>query len=149
MAAVAIEGDNTAEIKKGILKFQEINRQHEENMKQLDAQNAQMLQQYELDKIAAKGQQDRETLALEKYLDGQIEEMKAVLSSTGGLNNKAVDTAAVDAAKTAIEREKIAVEREKVGAQIQANNQKFASDIYKADMSYKVAKQNKNRFDKK
>ena len=75
--------------------------------------------------------------------------MKAVLSSTGGLNNGAVNTAAVDAAKTAIEREKIAVEREKVGAQIQANNQKFASDIYKADMSYKVAKQNKNKFDKK
>lgn len=149
MAAVAIEGDNTAEIKKGILKFQEINRQHEERMKQLDAQNAQMLQQYELDKIAAEGQQDRETLALEKYLDGQIEEMKAVLSPTGGLNNGAVNTAAVDAAKTAIEREKIAVEREKVGAQIQANNQKFASDIYKADMSYKVAKQNKNKFDKK
>ena len=34
-------------------------------------------------------------------------------------------------------------------SKIQANNQKFASDIYKADMSYKVAKQNKNRFDKK
>lgn len=37
-------------------------------MKQLDAQNAQALQQYELDKIQAQGEQDRQTLSLENIL---------------------------------------------------------------------------------
>lgn len=150
MAAVAIEGDNSAEIKKGIMKFQEINRQHEEQMKQLDAQNAQMLQQYELDKINAQGEQNRQTLALEKYLDSQIESVKAMLSSTGqGNDMSAYIQNQANIAKNNIEHEKIAVEREKINNDAKAQQMKFAVDKYKADMQYKVAKENKNRHDNK
>ena len=150
MAAAAIDGDNTAEIKKAINKFQELNRQHEEHMKQLDAQNAQALQQYELDKIQAQGEQDRQTLSLEKYLDSQIEAVKAMLSSTGG--DSAASLAATNAANVAknnIEREKVMNERQKIANDAKAQQLKAATDVYKADTQYKIAKENKNQYDKK
>ena len=150
MAAAAIDGDNTAEIKKAINKFQELNRQHEEYMKQLDAQNAQALQQYELDKIQAQGEQDRQTLSLEKYLDSQIEAVKAMLSSTGGDSAASLAaTNAANAAKNNIEREKVMNERQKIANDAKAQQLKAATDVYKADTQYKIAKENKNQYDKK
>ena len=150
MAAAAIDGDNTAEIKKAINKFQELNRQHEEQMKQLDAQNAQALQQYELDKIQAQGEQDRQTLSLEKYLDSQIEAVKAMLSSTGGDSAASLAaTNAVNVAKNNIEREKVMNERQKIANDAKAQQLKAATDVYKADTQYKIAKENKNQYDKK
>lgn len=150
MAAAAIDGDNAAEIKKAINKFQELNRQHEEQMKQLDAQNAQALQQYELDKIQAQGEQDRQTLSLEKYLDSQIEAVKAMLSSTGGDSAASLAaTNAANAAKNNIEREKVMNERQKIANDAKAQQLKAATDVYKADTQYKIAKENKNQYDKK
>ena len=153
MAAVAIEGENSAEIKKQLDELAELNQEHEEQMKQLDAQNAQMLQQYELDKIAAKGEQDRQTLELEKYLDSEIEMIKAnanIMSFDNGLSDatKAAAEQRMQEASNNLEQQKIGMERERMYLEAQAKDKEIAAKMYDSDIKLKVAKENKNRFDK-
>lgn len=76
----------------------------------MEQQMEQMKQQNELAKIQAKGEQDRETLALEKYLDSEIESLKAMLSS----DDASFPTGKLDEIKESIEREKLNIEREKI-----------------------------------
>lgn len=153
MAAAAIEGENSAEIKKQLDELAELNQEHEEQMKQLDAQNAQMLQQYELDKIAAKGEQDRQTLELEKYLDSEIEMIKAnanIMSFDNGLSDatKAAAEQRMQEASNNLEQQKIGMERERMYLEAQAKDKEIAAKMYDSDIKLKVAKENKNRFDK-
>lgn len=153
MAAAAIEGENSAEIKKQLDELAELNQEHEEQMKQLDAQNAQMLQQYELDKIAAKGEQDRQTLELEKYLDSEIEMIKAnanIMSFDNGLSDatKAAAEQRMQEASNNLEQQKISMERERIYLEAQAKDKEIAAKMYDSDIKLKVAKENKNRFDK-
>ena len=122
-------------------------------MKQLDAQNAQMLQQYELDKIAAKGEQDRQTLELEKYLDSEIEMIKAnanIMSFDNGLSDatKAAAEQRMQEASNNLEQQKIGMERERIYLEAQAKDKEIAAKMYDSDIKLKVAKENKNRFDK-
>ena len=72
MAVAAVEGDNIAKISKLIDGFQKQKEQHEVEMKQLDQQLEQMRQEFELQKIAAKGEEDRKTAELEGYIKEQI-----------------------------------------------------------------------------
>ena len=144
MAAIAIEGDNTAEIKQAIKKFQELKRQHEMQMKQMDQELEQLRQQGELVKIQAKGEQDRETISLEKYLDGQIEATKAILNGSSSTGSQTVDYY-----QNNLEREKLAFEREKANAERDIKREEIAAKRYDSDIKLKVAKQNKNKYDKK
>lgn len=143
MAAAAIEGDNTAEIKKAIKKFQEAKQNYEAQIKQMDQQLEQMKQQFELQKIEAKGKQDRETVSLEKYLDSQIEALKAAMddSSTGKLN--------ADTITNNIEREKLNIEREKLNAETRLKQEEINARKYDSDVKLKIAKANKNKYDRK
>lgn len=154
MAAIAIEGDNSSEIKQQILKFQKLKQQHEEQLKQLDAQNAQMIQEYELQKIAAKGEQDRQTLQLEKYLDSEIEMIKAnanIMSFDNGLTErtKAEAEKRMQEASNNLEQQKINLEREKMNIENNIKNKEIAAKVYDSDIKLKIAKQNKNKYDVK
>lgn len=154
MAAIAIDGENAASIRKKILEFQKLKEEHEIQMQQLEAQNAQMLQQFELDKIAAKGEQDRETLQLEKYLDGEIEMIKAnanIMSFDNGLSEqtKAQAEERMNQANINLEQQKLQVEHEKIAADREAKRQDTAAKIYDSNIKLQVAKQNKNKYDSK
>lgn len=154
MAATAIEGENSVEIKRQLDALAEINQQHEEQMKQLDAQNAQMLQQYELDKIAAKGEEDRKTIELEKYLDSEIEMIKAnanIMSFDNGLSDatKAAAEERMEMASNNLEQQKINMERERINAETKIKEKEIAAKMYDSDIKLKVAKQNKNKYDTK
>lgn len=51
MAIAAIAGDNVASIKKLIMKFQELQQQHEQSMQQLEQQTKQMEAEFEIQKL--------------------------------------------------------------------------------------------------
>lgn len=153
-AAAAIEGDNSAEIKRAMDELADLNQQHEEQMKQLDAQNAEMLQQYELDKIAAKGEEDRKTLELQKYLDSEIEMIKAnanIMSFDNGLSDatKAAAEQRMEEASNNLEREKINLQREEMATNAALKNKEINAKIYDSDNKLKIAKANKNKYDSK
>lgn len=145
MAVAAIEGDNSADIKKMIMKFQQIKIQNEQTMKQMEQQIKQMEQEFELKKISATGEQNRQTIALEKYLDSQIEQLKVFTSGDNGAENYMTTQANI--AKNNIEREKLNIERDKNRTDAEINKEKIKADIYKADTQYKIAKANKNKYD--
>ena len=100
-----------------------------------------------------KGEQDRETLRLEKYLDGQIEAMKAnanIMSFDNGLSeiekNQAEER--MESARQNLERMKIEVQREKNRMDAHLKDKEIAAKIYDSDNKLKIAKANKNKYDK-
>lgn len=142
-AAAAIEGDNSAEIKRAMDELADLNQQHEEQMKQLDAQNAEMLQQYELDKIAAKGEEDRKTLELQKYLDSEIEMIKAnanIMSFDNGLSDatKAAAEQRMEEASNNLEREKLNLQREEIATNAALKNKEINAKIYDSKLKAKA-----------
>ena len=118
MAIAAIEGDNVAAIRKLINKYQEEKDAHEIELKQMDQQLAQMQQEFELKKIAAKGEEDRKTKELEGYIDQQIELIRADANMISynaevGDRNKQAGINRLEEARTRVEQEKLQVERER------------------------------------
>ena len=154
MANAAIRGENVAQISKLIDKFQDVQRQHELQLEQVAQQTEQLRQEAEMQKIAMKGEQDRETLRLEKYLDGQIEAMKAnanIMSFDNGLSEveKNQAEARMEEARNNIEMLKVNVQREQIASQERIKNKEIAAKIYDSDNKLKIAKQNRNKYDKK
>lgn len=154
MAALAIDGDNPSEIRQGLEKLREINRQHEETLKQMDMQNNQMLQEFELQKLRVKGEEDRKTIQLEKYLDSEIEMIKAnanIMSFDNGLSDasKAEAEQRMQEASNNIEREKLNLEREKMYVEARTKDKEIGAKIYDSDNKLKIARANKNKYDKK
>ena len=154
MAVAAITGDNIADIKKLIDKFQEMNQEHEMQVKQMDQQLAQMNQEAELMKIQAKGEEDRKTLELKGYIDQQIELIRAdanMISYNAEVTEsvKQAGLERLEDARNQVEREKIQLERER----IQAENANREADrrVKQQDIATKlqIAKENKNKHDSK
>lgn len=119
MAIAAIEGDNVATITKLIKKFQEQKDAHEEQLKQLDQQTVQMQQEFEINKIRVKGEEDRKTEELKGYIDQQIELIRADANAISynaeiGDANKNEALNRLDAARASTEQEKINLERQKI-----------------------------------
>lgn len=153
MANAAIRGENVAQIAKLIDKFQDVQRQHELKLEQVAQQTEQLRQEAEMQKIAMKGEQDRETLRLEKYLDGQIEAMKAnanIMSFDNGLSETEKNQAEerMEAARNNIEMMKVNVQREQIASQERIKNKEIAAKVYDSDNKLKIARANKNRHDK-
>ena len=152
-AAAAIDGENIAQIKKLIDKFTDAQRQHESEMEQMKQQAQQMLQEFELRKIAAKGEEDRKTLELEKYLDSQIEMIRVngnIMSYDNGLSEVEKNQAEERMlnAKNQIEREKIQADKDKRAQEMAIKEKEIAAKIYDSDNKVKIAKTNKNKYDK-
>ena len=121
MAIAAIQGDNVASISKLIKKYQQDKEAHEEQLKQMDQQLAEMNQQYEIQKIQAKGEEDRKTKELEGYLDQQIELIRAdsnMISYNAEVGNKyqKAGVERLNETRERIEQQKIQLERDKLNS---------------------------------
>ena len=141
MAIAAIEGDNVATITKLIKKFQEQKDAHEEQLKQIEQQTAQMQQEFEVQKIRVKGEEDRKTKELEGYLDQQIELIRADANAISynaeiGTANKNEALSRLDAARARVEQEKINVERQK--AYLDAYSKERDRQVKEKDIEAKI-----------
>ena len=154
-ALAAITGDNVAAISDAVKKFSQLKQQHEEQMKQMDQAIQEQANQLELQKIAAKGEQDRETLALKAQYDLQLEYAKGDIALLGDTNPQNDEYAknqlariqeeskrASEAAKLQLERQKIAMDAYNKAADRQIKREEMANQL-------KIAKTNKNKYDKK
>lgn len=154
-ALAAIQGDNVAAISDNIRQFSEIRRQHDEQMKQMDQAIQEQANQMKLQEISAKGDQDRQTLALKAQYDLQLEYAKGDIALLGDTNPQNDDYAknqlaklqeeskkASETAKLQLERQKIAMDAYNKAADRQVKREEMANQL-------KIAKTNKNKYDKK
>lgn len=152
MAIAAIEGDNVASISKLIKKYQQQKEAHEQELQQLEQQTLQMTQQFELQKIQAKGEEDRKTKELEGYLDQQIELIRADANMISynteiGEDNKEAGIDRLNAARARVEREKVNIEKQKNILDTFNKERDRQVKMHDIDTKLKIAKENKNRYD--
>lgn len=152
MAIAAIEGDNVATITKLIKKYQEQKDAHEKEVQQLEQQIEQIKQQFELQKIQAKGEEDRKTKELEGYLDQQIELIRADANMISynaevGDENKEAGLNRLDAARARVEQEKVGIERQRNILDTFNKERDRQVKMHDIDTKLKIAKENKNRYD--
>ena len=154
MAVAAIEGDNVASISKLIKKFQEQKEAHEMQLQQMEQQTKQMEQEFELQKIQVKGEEDRKTKELEGYIDQQIELIRAdsnMISYNAEVSDEAKEEGLdrLQDARNQLDREKLQLERQKIILDTYNKQQDRAVKLKDIDTKYKIAKTNKNKYDKK
>ena len=154
MAIAAITGDNVESIKKLMQKYQKEKEAHEIEMKQMDQQLAQMQQEFELQKIQAKGEEDRKTKELEGIIDSEIELIRADANMISynaevGDDAKQAGLERLEGMRDQIEREKLQVQREKnlLDAISKAEDRKVKEKDIEAKIQ--IAKTNKNKYDTK
>lgn len=152
MAVAAITGDNIASIKKLIMRYDEINRQHEEQMKQMEQQTLQMEQEYELQKIQMKGEIDMQITELEGNIKKEIELIKAdanmiSFNAEVGQENQEAGIDRLNAQRAQVDREKLQFERQKM--LLDTYNKEEDRKVKREDMASKerIAKENKNKYD--
>lgn len=152
MAIAAISGDNVTQIKKTVQKFMEIKRQHETEMQQMQQMMEQQKIQSKLQEIAAKGEQDRLTEELKyayemqlKYIDVDMSMLAADTSDTDAKNRL---TALAEDNKKNLEQQRIQLEREKLIADTYSKAADRQVKIHDIDTKLKIAKTNKNKYDK-
>lgn len=153
-AVAAIQGDNVAAIVKLVNKFNNEKMAHENELKQLDQQLEQMKQEFELQKIQVKGEEDRKTKLLEGEIDKQIELIRAdanMVSYPGNVSDaeKQEGIDRLEAQRNAIQQDKNSIERQKMAIDFfnaERDRQIKEKDI---DTKLKIAKENKNKYDVK
>lgn len=153
-AVAAIQGDNVAAIVKLINKFNDEKAAHENELKQLDQQLEKMKQEFELQKIQMKGEEDRKTKLLEGEIDKQIELIRAdanMVSYPGNVSDteKQEGIDRLEAQRNAIQQDKNSIERQKMAIDFfnaERDRQVKEKDI---DTKLKIAKENKNKYDTK
>lgn len=153
-AVAAIQGDNVAAIVKLVNKFNDEKMAHENELKQLDQQLEQMKQEFELQKIRMKGEEDRKTKLLEGEIDKQIELIRAdanMVSYPGNVSDaeKQEGIDRLEAQRNAIQQDKNSIERQKMAIDFfnaERDRQVKEKDI---DTKLKIAKENKNKYDVK
>ena len=154
MALAAITGDNISQIKATVQKFNEIKAQHEEQMKQVDAQLKEEEIQNKLREIEAKGAQDKELEELKfqhemalKYVDVDM----SMLGSAGGDEAEQAKNrlaAAAEDNRTRTEQAKIDLERQKMQADLYNQAADRAVKMEDIKSKERIAKTNKNKYDK-
>ena len=153
MALAAITGDNVSQIKATVTKFNSIKQQHEEQMKQME----QMIKQEEIEnklkEIAAKGEQDRLTEQLKYQYELQLKYVDVDMSMLG--DNGSEDNAARNRLTALTEQNKVNIEQQKIQLareQMMADAYSKAADrqVKREDIKSKekIAKTNKNKYDK-
>lgn len=154
MAIAAIAGDNVEAITKLIKQYNDQKQAHETELRQLEQQNAQMIQEFELQKIQAKGEEDRKTKELEGLIDSEIELIRAdanMISYNADVSETAKQAGLqrLESMRNQVEREKIQVEREKamLDAAGKAEDRRIKEKDIEAKL--KIAKTNRNKYDAK
>lgn len=153
MALAAITGDNIAQIKATIEKFNEIKRQHEEQMKQVDAQLKEEEIQNKLREIAAKGQQDKELEDLKFQHEMALKYIDVDMSMLGTQGNEAEQAknrlaAISEDNKSRIEQQKIDLQRQQMQSEIYNKAADRAVKMEDIKSKERIAKTNKNKYDK-
>ena len=159
MAIAAISGDNVAQIKAAVMKFNQIKQEHETQMKQMDQMIQQEAIQNKLREIQAKGEEERKTEALKFQYEMQLKYIDVDMSllASDGSDNEAKNRlqAQAEQNKMAVEQQKRSIEQEKLNLsrqQIMADMYNKAADrqVKREDIKTKlqIAKTNKNRYDK-
>lgn len=151
-AISAITGDNVAAIKENVEKFMQIKRQHEEAMQQMEQQLKQEEIQAKIQEIEAQGEVDARLLELKYAYEMQLKYIDVDMSMlTASPDDSALKTRLAqeaEANKTNLAQQKLQLDREK-----------FQGDMYNAaaerevkreqmENQLKIAKQNKNKYDK-
>ena len=152
-AVAAIEGDNIAEVRKLIDKFQTAKEQYELQAKQMDQQLEQMREEFELQKIEAKGNEDRKTLELDGYIKQQIELIRAdanMISYDNGVTEEAKQAGMerLEDKRNAVARQKNDLEKQKAILDTYNKERDREVKMHDIDTQLKIAKENKNRYDK-
>lgn len=152
MAIAAIEGDNVATISKLIKKYQEEKNAHEEQLKQLEQQTAQMEQEFEIQKIQIQGEENRKTEELKGYINQQIELIKAdanLLSYNQDLDDTTREDSLdrLDTARSRVEQEKLNNDRQKIMLDAYSKERDRQVKLHDIDTKLKIAKENRNRYD--
>ena len=152
MALAAISGDNVSQIKATVQKFMDIKRQHEEQMKQMEQMMKQEELQSKLQEIAAKGEQDRLTEELKyayemqlKYMDVDMSLLASNASDESARNRLAAIT---EDNKRNLEQQRIQLDREKLMADTYSKAADREVKRHQIDTQLKIAKANKNKYDK-
>ena len=153
MAIAAIIGDNVAEISKLIKKYQKNKEAHEKELQQLEQQTEQLKQEFELQKIAAKGEEDRKTEELKGYIDAEIELIKAdanmiSFNAEVGDDAKQAGLERLEQARISNDRERLQFEKQKVMIEAFDRNEERKLKEKDIDTKLKIARTNKNRHDK-
>lgn len=148
MAIAAIQGDNVAAITKLIKKYQEEKNAHDEQLQQMEQQTKQMEQEFEIQKIQAKGEEDRKTKELEGYLDQQIELIRADANMISynaevGDDNREAGIDRLNAARVRVEQEKINLERQRIAADNYNKAEDRKVKMRDIDAKIQIAKANK------
>lgn len=151
-AVAAIEGDNIAEIRKLIDKFETQKEQYELQAKEMDQELQRMVQEFELQKIEAKGNEDRKTLELEGYIKQQIELIRAdanMISYDNGVSEEAKQEGMqrLEDKRNVVAREKNQLEREKAILDTYNKERDREVKMHDIDTKLKIAKENKNKYD--
>ena len=152
MALAAISGDNVSQIKATVQKFMDIKRQYEEQMKQMEQMMKQEELQSKLQEIAAKGEQDRLTEELKyayemqlKYMDVDMSLLASNASDESARNRLAAIT---EDNKRNLEQQRIQLDREKLMADTYSKAADREVKRHQIDTQLKIAKTNKNKYDK-
>lgn len=152
MAIAAISGDNVTQIKSTVLKFMDIKRQHEEQMKQMEQMIKQEEVQAKLQQIEAQGIQDRLTEELKfnyemqlKYIDVDMSMLSAGSSTDA---DKIRISQMAEENKRNIEQQRVQLEREKLIADTYSKAADREVKRHQIDTQLKIAKTNKNKYDK-
>lgn len=152
MAISAISGDNVSQIKAQVLKFMDIKRQHEEQMQQVEQMIKQEEVQAKLQEIAAKGEQDRLTEELKYMYEMQLKyidvDMSLLASDNSNENVKNRLTVLAESNKRNLEQQRIQLEREKLMADTYSKAADRQVKRHQIDTQLKIAKTNKNKYDK-
>ena len=152
MAIAAITGDNVANMKKLIAHFDEVNKNHEQQLKQMEMQNEQMKHQLEIEKIRVKGEEDRKLAELEGYIKKEIELIEADANMISynaevGDDTKAAGIERLNNERIQLEKDKVRIDtlKFKVDMVDKAENRRLKEkDI---DTKLQIARMNKNRYD--
>ena len=148
-ALAAITGDNIPQIKDAIRRFNEIKQEHEAQMQQVEAMLKQEEIQNRLKEIEAKGEQDRllENLKYSHELALKYVDIDTSIDNTDDAKNRLAELSENN--KREIERSKLDIERFKIQMDMYNAAADRAIKKYDADMKLKIAKTNKNKYDKK
>ena len=152
MALAAISGDNVSQIKATVKKFMDIKRQHEEQMQQMEQMIKQEEIQAKLQEIAAKGEQDRLTEELKYSYEMQLKyidvDMSMLAADTTDVDVKNRLAALAEDNKRSLEQQRIQLEREKILADTYSKAADREVKRHQIDTQLKIAKTNKNKYDK-
>ena len=152
MAIAAITGENVASMKKLIAKFDQVNKTHEQELKQLELQNEQMKQEFEIQKIRVKGEEDRKLAELEGYIKKEIELIEADANmisynaEVGGENQQA-GIERLNTERLQLDRDKARIDQLKFQADMIDKAETRRLKEKDIDTKLQIARMNKNRYD--